>query len=223
MGRHLAMMATTPVLRGEAVAWFGRLSPTTQLDMIRATVEPDHARELLYLVPDARQLLPHLEMYLVRAVSDEHPEMIAAIEPERLPGIIRITRTSAAKRGWLAMIAVALEHDHDRFEAFLDALPPEELATWLIGLFCPSDLVVLRDASGDPQELDERYGELLHFAQLQAACHPEHYRATLAALVFELNTRDEYRSRQRSLAEIQAHPWSARAAGEVFPDDGEHE
>lgn len=203
MAGHLATMAVQPALRPTAVAWFGRLRKNEQIALITSARRAEDARQLVYLVPDAAAILPHLNLLVVRRICDGCPELLEAVEPDRYMSIVRATGQSGAQCGWLGLIYEAIKDDREKLDILLDALTPTELAAILIDAFRPSDVDLLVDAFEEPAELEGAFDETFPLIREIAGTRRDLYQALLEEISAQLQRRYEYRMRERTQTQLQ--------------------
>lgn len=204
MAEHLALMTGTSELSTKAVAWFQGLAQPMQLDLIRSVrTKPEYMRRLLGLVPDSTELLSFLGLPLVRRICDESAGFLSAVAPERTLEIVRQTQSQEAKREWLALICEAYQAEPEKFESFVSGLSPQELASFLVGLFRYRDIKLLDGARCGPDEIEDILDETFPFMRELFIQRPELYDVTIEALQSHLFLRYEQRSRQRTLEELQ--------------------
>lgn len=208
MARHLAALGKNQPTRGVAVEWFCKLPVDVRMALIESVrTNVEDVRELLYLVPDATELMVHLDISVLRRVCDNRVGFMSSVEPARCIELVRATANDDAKRWWLIMILDAFENDREKFQAIVDTIHGPELATFFADLFRYGDLECIADARHDPEFLEEILDE--HYPFIAALFHfdPERYLAFLDHLTLTVTQLNERKTRLRTNEELMKQYW----------------
>lgn len=198
MAKHMSIMARHHDTRQMVQQWFARLTPSMQLTLIRAVrLKTEHARNLLYLAPDATPLLARLDAGLLRRVCDGHEALLLSIEPVKIVEIIRNTSNTGAQRDWMIFIHQALRTAVGKLEAFFDACDVTDLAWFLEPHFGPGHAPMIAQAITNPEALEGTIDpEMFDLLREMAATHFALYQSVLAEIARNIDLKEEWRNRQ---------------------------
>lgn len=208
MARHLATLGANQETRPVAVQWFGNLPMEIRMALIESVrTSINHVRELLYLAPDATELMVHLDVSVLRRVCDGMVGFMSAVEPIRCFDLVRATTDDEAKREWLNLIYEAFSNDREKFQAIVDTVHPPELATFFEDLFRFHDLETLAEARHDPGVLENILDQYYPFIAALFDFDPDRYCLFLDHLTLIISQLNERKTRLRTNDELARKYW----------------
>ncbi|MEK7637463.1 MAG: hypothetical protein AAB402_03730 [Patescibacteria group bacterium] len=217
----IAKMAQIKALRPTAERWFQRYDLPVQLDLIRSLRQDStSARELIYLVPDAKVFLTRLEVPFLRRLCDERGALIAELTPVQLLTLLRSVNNDEARLAWLTMICDAFQEHEDRFLDFLDGIEVAEVAAWYSVLIAEWDEELYVSAEQDPKTFEPYFHDGFEFLMALYECRPELYRQVVKNIMLDIRADHEATSFSQSEEEMRL-TWSEYTDDLVATDDGQ--